>query len=256
MKKALLGIVILLLFSISPCFAFLTSYTIGSGTWSPTNPQAGLTYYKDNRYSLTLTAVAERSETSITGEDSGVVPDGSATSFSFTLAHFPVKTSSYVVHYTISSVVYTGVDDGSGNITGTNISSGTINYNTGAVSLTFSLAPDNGSTITSDYNYYGEGSASITINDLGLFQLQGFCILLEPNDTNPPTSSGGYDFELLNDAGIDVIQGGQGSGVSNTSATRIWLDVTYITNSMTLNFSNLGNNSDGEVTVTIIFDSY
>jgi len=80
---------------------------------------------------------------------------GSGTSYSGTLANSPVGLGRLVVSYTISSVNYTATDDGSGNITGTNISSGSITYATGAYAFTFSSAPD--SAPTADYIYGAEG---------------------------------------------------------------------------------------------------
>ena len=80
---------------------------------------------------------------------------GSGTSYSGTLANNPVGLGRLIINYTISSVDYTAVDDGSGNITGTNISSGSITYSTGAYSLTFSSAPD--AAPTADYIYGAAG---------------------------------------------------------------------------------------------------
>ena len=77
--------------------------------------------------------------------------DGTTTSFSDTLAHPKVYPGTLTVHYTISSTDYTATDDGNGNISGTDCS-GTINYDTGAISLTFTTAPDNGTNITADYD--------------------------------------------------------------------------------------------------------
>jgi len=85
-----------------------------------------------------------------TGENIGT-GDGSQTSFSDTLEHPPVKKNSVTVHYTIGGTDYEGQDDGNGNITGTHISSGSIDYETGDISLTFDTAPDNGTAITCDY---------------------------------------------------------------------------------------------------------
>ncbi len=78
--------------------------------------------------------------------------DGTTTSFNATLIHSPIKKSSITVHYTISSTDYTATDDGNGNISGTDCS-GTIDYDTGAISLTFTTAPDSGTNITVDYDY-------------------------------------------------------------------------------------------------------
>ncbi len=88
-------------------------------------------------------------EEEVTGENIGT-GDGNKTSFSHTCSKHPVKPNSVTVHYTIGGNGYTATDDGDGNISGTNCS-GTINYETGEVSLTFSSAPDNGTSITIDY---------------------------------------------------------------------------------------------------------
>ena len=79
--------------------------------------------------------------------------DGTKTSFSKTLAHPVIVPNTLVVHYTISSTAYTATDDGAGNVSGTNCS-GTINYQTGDLSLTFTTAPDSGTSITADYDEY------------------------------------------------------------------------------------------------------
>ncbi|MBF0607687.1 MAG: hypothetical protein HQL61_09090 [Magnetococcales bacterium] len=77
--------------------------------------------------------------------------NGSTTVFSATLTHPPIKKSSITVHHTQGTVPYTATDNGNGVITGTNIASGSINYETGEISLTFTLAPDNATSITVDY---------------------------------------------------------------------------------------------------------
>jgi hypothetical protein len=78
--------------------------------------------------------------------------NGSQTVFSgLTITHYPVKVSTTSIRYTIGSVQYTATDNGSGAITGTNLSSGTVNYDTGIVALTFQTAPDNSTNITVDY---------------------------------------------------------------------------------------------------------
>ena len=90
--------------------------------------------------------------TEVTGESLGT-PNGVLTTFSGTLANSPVGLGRFVVTYTIGATVYTATDDGAGNIAGTHITSGSITYSTGAYSLTFSTAPDNGSALTGDYIY-------------------------------------------------------------------------------------------------------
>lgn len=88
---------------------------------------------------------------SITGELVGT-GDGTTTSFTHTCAHTPLNEGSITVHYTISSTDYTATDDGAGNISGTDCS-GTVDYSTGEIDLTFATAPDSGTDITVDYEY-------------------------------------------------------------------------------------------------------
>lgn len=78
-------------------------------------------------------------------------PNGSQTVFNFTLATTPILPGSITVDYTIGSTAYEGIDNGSGAITGTNISSGSIDYSTGVGSITFSTAPDNATALTATY---------------------------------------------------------------------------------------------------------
>lgn len=73
--------------------------------------------------------------------------NGSTTTFSGTLNDKPVCPGSVVV--TAASVE--GQDDENGNIKGTGISSGYINYKTGAITVTFSSAPSNGTAIKVAY---------------------------------------------------------------------------------------------------------
>ncbi|MBF0517275.1 MAG: hypothetical protein HQK97_09195 [Nitrospirae bacterium] len=78
--------------------------------------------------------------------------NGSQTVFTGqTTDHTPVKANTASVKYTIGGQNYTATDNGSGAITGTSISSGTINYESGAVAVTLSAAPDNSTNITIDY---------------------------------------------------------------------------------------------------------
>ncbi len=78
-------------------------------------------------------------------------PNGSETSFSMTCANLPTKAGTFHFQYTIATTEYDAYDDGAGNITGTHISSGSINYTIGVISITFSSAPDAASTIPVEY---------------------------------------------------------------------------------------------------------
>jgi hypothetical protein len=76
------------------------------------------------------------------------VGNGSNTTFSKILDFTPVRGATLTV--TAGSV--TGTDDGNGNITGTGIS-GSINYTTGALNVTFTTAPADGVAVTATYRY-------------------------------------------------------------------------------------------------------
>lgn len=73
--------------------------------------------------------------------------DGTTTAFTGTVPYatvgFPIgKRSLEISHTNGGSLVTDGVDDGAGNITGTNIAAGsTINYATGAITINFTAAP-------------------------------------------------------------------------------------------------------------------
>ena len=84
--------------------------------------------------------------------------DGNAVTFSATLDWTPVRPSTLAVYATIGGNPTSGADDGNGNIVGDQIDSGSINYATGAISVTFKSAPNNNTPITVDYKYVMEGN--------------------------------------------------------------------------------------------------
>lgn len=87
--------------------------------------------------------------------------DDSTTTFDYTVSGLPVKPNSVSIAYTYNDgtndVNETAQDDGNGNITATNISTGTINYTTGEIHLEFTHAPKAGTPIKLNYTI---GSAS------------------------------------------------------------------------------------------------
>lgn len=83
--------------------------------------------------------------------------NGVTTAFSATLGWTPVKVST--VKVTAGAVV--GQDDGAGAITGAGIASGTIDYTTGAIAVTFSVAPAAAVAVNVAYQYNAEGSTKI-----------------------------------------------------------------------------------------------
>ena len=89
---------------------------------------------------------------------------GSATNFTGTCSYLPVQRSSFSV--TAGSI--NGFDDGAGSISGTGIAAGTIDYTTGAIDVTFSVAPVNALAITQTYRYDGEAQDNVPQMDLQL----------------------------------------------------------------------------------------
>lgn len=87
--------------------------------------------------------------TTVAGEAVGT-GTGAQVTFAHVAAHVPIKPGSL----TITAGAVTGTDNGAGQITGAGIAAGsTVNYATGAISVTFSIAPANAAAITGAYTY-------------------------------------------------------------------------------------------------------
>jgi putative Ig domain-containing protein len=142
-------------YNINQVYARTTNYTKQEiisyltteyGTIGALNTAWGSTY---TQFATTGTMVA--------GEAFGT-GDGSTLTFTHTLAHGPVDDSSVAI--LVGGTLVLG-DLGNGTLVssqrGGSIASGTINYTTGVVSITFTSghAPANGVAITDDYNYDG-----------------------------------------------------------------------------------------------------
>ena len=78
--------------------------------------------------------------------------DGALTSFSGT-AFTPVKSKS--VQIVADKIV--AHDDGSGNLSGTGVQSGSVDYATGAMNITFTTAPNQGISVLASYDYNNQG---------------------------------------------------------------------------------------------------
>jgi hypothetical protein len=84
--------------------------------------------------------------------------DGSTTGFSATLSYGPVRAGTVQVQTGTS----TFVDNGNGVFAASGIlASGTVNYQTGAISLTFGTAPASADPITATYEWNSEGSTNL-----------------------------------------------------------------------------------------------
>jgi len=64
-----------------------------------------------------------------------------------------ITPNTFRLFYYFGSTLYEANDDGSGNITGTNIDSGTIDYSTGALNVTFTSSTDASQDVYCRYNY-------------------------------------------------------------------------------------------------------
>lgn len=95
---------------------------------------------------------------SVTGESVGT-GDGTTTTFTHTLAQITgVRTAMYC---TVTDGNETFVDDRNGNLVGNKGGTGTINYATGEISVTFATAPGASVAITTDYYYEDATSGGI-----------------------------------------------------------------------------------------------
>lgn len=96
--------------------------------------------------------------------------NGALVAFSNTLTYIPVRRAKLRITHTQGAVVITdGVDDGNGVITGTNIAANsTIDYETGAITLNFTVAPDNNTNILVSYEYVSEVSPTTPLIDVQL----------------------------------------------------------------------------------------
>lgn len=109
--------------------------------------------------------------TEIVSSETEATGDGGTTSFSFTLPTVPVeeyepnKPGNY--RLTIVAGTVTGTDQGNGAISGTGVS-GTVEYSTGYVTLTYTTAPANGTGILASYASGGNLAALLSTRENGL----------------------------------------------------------------------------------------
>jgi len=90
--------------------------------------------------------------------------DDAETNFTGNVGYTPIYQGT--VQVAAGDVV--GWDDGDGNITGTGIAAGSIDYDTGAYDITFSVAPVGGTIITASYRFDMEGSELVPQMDIGM----------------------------------------------------------------------------------------
>src|SRR5271157_1616901 len=90
-------------------------------------------------------------QTTVSIAQQAATGDGATVAFnSVKLTNVPILPGTVQV---AEAAATAGVDNGSGSITGSGLTSGTIDYDTGAVTLTFKAAPASGAAITVQYKY-------------------------------------------------------------------------------------------------------
>ena len=104
--------------------------------------------------------------TLITTENLTPTPDGTNTAFSLTCTDKPTEPGSFILRYTIGTQPYEVFDD-AGNFMSTHISSGTVDYVSGIISITFNTAPDAGIDVSMEYqenNVIWTGTTNVVVN--------------------------------------------------------------------------------------------
>jgi len=84
------------------------------------------------------------------------VGNGIKTSFNKSVLHPTIKVGSASIEYYINNNKYTAIDNGLGVFVGNNIASSSINYNTGEITVIFTIPLDNGENLTITYNQYSD----------------------------------------------------------------------------------------------------
>lgn len=116
----------------------LTGTASGTGTVNYTTGAVSLTFGAAPGAGRAILVDYVRAQT-FAPMASGLTGNGSHTTFNLTLPYVPVAAGTV----SVTDGVETFSDDGAGNLTGSGGGSGTVNYTTGAVSVTFNAAPAN-----------------------------------------------------------------------------------------------------------------
>lgn len=94
--------------------------------------------------------------------------DGVTTNYTPTLAYTPIKPGTVSFTTESAAVTLTVTDDGSGALAGDVGAPSTINYQTGAINVTFSGAPDLGVAVNATYDYNMEANTAVPQIDMQL----------------------------------------------------------------------------------------
>jgi hypothetical protein len=82
--------------------------------------------------------------------------DGTHPTFAITAGQLPIRQGTVQVTTVIGGVAAIAVDNSNGGFTGASVTSGTINYTTGAISITWSTVPDNLASVLLTYQWNSE----------------------------------------------------------------------------------------------------
>ena len=155
--------------------------------------------------------------------DGEVIATGNAALFTFTgsFAWVPIRPSTISV--TDGTESFT--DNGSGVLTGTAGGTGTIDYATGAFSVTFIAAPGLGTSITATYDYDMEGNPLVPEIDFNLVQVP---ITARPRKLSAKwTMEGAYNLKKLHgvDAEVELVAACTNElkfGIDQSIITDLW----------------------------------
>jgi len=107
---------------------------------------------------LAITSIMVGFQTSVVDENIGT-GNGATANFTHTAAHLSVVPGTV----TVIAGAIEATDDGNGNLTGTGIFSGTINYFSGNINISYSTPPASGLPVTLDYSYANPTSPILNI---------------------------------------------------------------------------------------------
>jgi len=130
----------------------------GSTAGDVTHQSGGVYRYASEIEEASMTGVVDGANKVFTGSNAG------------NLANPPVRP--FTVKVLVDDVIV-GTDDGSGNVVGSSLdasATNTVNYTTGAMTVTFTVAPLVGSVVTEQYFYDSEVASQYT--DLGHIEIQ------------------------------------------------------------------------------------
>lgn len=165
-----------------------------------------------NGHNLTIGAGTVASEAYGTG-------NASTKTFTHTAANGTLKPGSVAI--TVATDGWVATDDSNGNLTGTGITSGTVNYETGAMSVTYAAAPGNTNAITVAYTYGYSAAMGAQTRAVRLTASGNCHVAFGPNpgakqtDMLIKSTDWGTIYAITPGERISVVQDGSATGTLN-----------------------------------------